>query len=87
MATGVVFSDDAIHGEVCDSGCMDTHTKLLRRLKRNGFVVEYLRNGHTKIRRPNGSYLMTMSTSPGDTNATKAAERLLRRLGVTLEDG
>lgn len=63
---------------------MKQQTKLIIELERNGYIVERHNAGHLKVRRPNGSYLMTMSASPSAPNAERQARRLLRKLGVEL---
>jgi len=63
---------------------MKQHQGLLRELKANGYIIEKPRTGHIKVRRPNGSYLMTISGSPSDINAERNTRQRLRRLGVEL---
>lgn len=64
----------------CNTGSMARHRGLITELKKMGYKVEVSNNAHYKVRRPNGSYLMTMSLSPGDINAEKQARRLFERL-------
>lgn len=61
---------------------MRAHTKLIKELEISGHTVETTGNGHLKVRRPNGSYAMTMSHSPGDKGAALSARRLALRLGL-----
>lgn len=69
-------------GQSSYDGCMKPHEKLIKELKKRGYTVTVSRAGHYKVLRPNGSYAMTMSRSPGNTTANNAARRLARRLGL-----
>lgn len=59
---------------------MTEHKKFIEQLKAMGYQVKSARNGHLKVCRPNGSYLMTMSASPGDRFSATMARQLFRRL-------
>lgn len=61
---------------------MRTHAELIKELKTRGYTVEHSSRGHYKVRRPNGSYAMTMSHSPKDRNSVNSARRLAKRLGL-----
>lgn len=64
---------------------MGTHKDLIRELEANGHHVVISKSTHIKVLRSNGSYAMTMSTSPSDKHATNKARQLARRLGLLAE--
>jgi hypothetical protein len=57
-------------------------TKRLRwfnEYERLGYSIERARSGHFKVRDPNGVFVASVSVSPSDRNAHKAAQADLRR--------
>lgn len=60
-------------------------TKLIRQLRKNGYVVEMRKGGHYAVMARDGQRLVTLPASTSDHRAIKNARALLRRNGISYE--
>lgn len=79
------LSADAVHAGSCNYLNMKDFNDLKKWLVKNGYTYERARNGHYKIRRPNGSYAAQIPCTPGEYRSFRNALSDLRRAGIDVK--
>ena len=57
---------------------------IIKEVRRRGYTVEKARNGHWNVRRPNGTFVTQLPSTPSDWRTVKNTVRSLRRAGIHL---